>query len=299
MAGFCRNCGSPLGDGQSFCTACGKPASGSPARPATPASAPPQAAPPAPRPQAAPQPAAPVAQAAAPSKGGSTLLKVLLGLVVVVFLFAAVGIAGVWYLAHRIKEKAHDMGLDQMSQTSNEPVLSGGRDACSLLSKDDVGQVVKMTVVRAEALEGKGAGCTYSVQGEMTDLVAKHASLLQKGASTEQQRQMMESFAKNIFQNANNGQANSNPEHPGESPVFVFKVDNQGAKGLMSMTRMTMGRMGPAFTDLPGIGDEAFDIGGAMILARKGDKILTIMYMMCPCTTQDATPLVKKITDAM
>jgi hypothetical protein len=296
MAGFCRNCGSPLGDGQSFCTSCGKPISGSSPRAATPASAPPPAAPPAPRPQAAP-----VAQAAAPSKGGSTLLKVLLGLVIVVFLFAAVGITGVWYLAHRIKQKAHDLGLDQMSETarSNEPVLRGGRDACSLLSKEDVGQVVKMTVVRAEATEGQGAGCTYSVQGEMTDLVAKHASLLQKGATTEQQRQMMESFAKNIFQNANAQGGASNPEHPGESPVFVFKVDNQGARGLMSMTRMTLGRMGPAFTDLPGIADEAFDIGGAMILARKGDKILTILYMMCPCTMQDATPLAKKITNAM
>lgn len=304
MAGFCRNCGSPLGDGQAFCTACGKPVGASHPRPATPPPAAPQSAPPAPRPQAAPQVSVPVAQTAAPSKGGSTLIKILVALGVVVVLFAALGVAGVLYLRHWARQKAHDMGLDQISSEtarSNEPVLSGGRDACSLLSNEDVGQAVKMTVVRAEATEGKGTGCMYSVQGEMTDLVAKHAALLQKGNMTDQQRQMMESFAKNVFQNANveQGAANSNSSHAGESPVLLFKVDNQGAKAVMSVSRLTFGRMTPAFTDLPGLGDEAFDIGGAMMLVRKGDRILTVMYMMCPCAKDDVVPLTKKIADSL
>ena len=231
-------------------------------------------------------------------------MKVLLGLVVVVFLFAAIGIAGIWYVAHRVKQKAHEMGLDQISsenaRTNRTPVL-GGRDACNLLSKEDVSQAVKMEVVRAEATEGKGSGCTYSVQGEMTDLVAKHATMLQKGNMTEQQRQMMESFAKNIFQNAQaeQGGAAANSSHPGESPVLVFNVDNQGAKALMSMSRATLGRMGPSLTELPGLGDEAFDLAGAMMMVRKEDRILTIMYMMCPCAREDVVPLAKKIADGM
>lgn len=305
MAGFCRNCGSPLDDAQAFCGKCGTSTSGPPARASAAApSAAPQSAPPPSRPQAAVPPRAPVAQAAAPSKGGSTLVKVLVGLAVVVVFFCVLGVAGIWYVGHRLKQKAHEMGFDDVSSASGNanraPVL-GGRDACGLLSKEDVSQAVKMVIVRAEATEGKGAGCTYSVQGEIADLVAKHAASLQKGDMTEQQRQMMESFAKNIFENANSGRetVSSNPEHPGESPVLVFNVDNQGAKALMSMSRATLGRMGPSLTDVPGVGDEAFDLAGAMLMVRKGDKILNIMYMMCPCAREDVIPLAKKIAGAM
>jgi hypothetical protein len=300
MAGFCRNCGSPLADGQGFCTKCGTSASGPPTRPAAqaPAPPPPSVAPQAPRP-AAPSPpraqaAAPAPQvaAAAPAKGSSTFVKVLIGFVVVIFFLGAAGVAGIWYLAHRVKQKAHEMGLDQISSTSAGPVL-GGADPCGLLSKEDVGQTVKMEVVRAESSPGSDPGCQYSVMGDYVGMIAKHAALLQKDQTNEQQRQMIESFAKSIGQGTNPEQTNS--QHPGESPVFVFSVGNSAAQAQMSMTRLTFGRMGPAFTELPGIGDDAFDIGGAMILARKGDKIVRVMYMMCPCTRDDAVPLVRRI----
>jgi hypothetical protein len=233
--------------------------------------------------------------AAAPSKSGSTLIKVLIGFVVVIFVFAALGIAGLWYVGHRVKQKVHDMGLDDISSSSNtrkSPVL-GGASACSLLSKQDVAEAVKMDVVRAEAPEGGDAGCQYSVIGDYVDLIAKHTALLQKDQTNDQQRQMIEQFSKSIGHGADTQENNS--AHPGESPVFVFSVSNSGATAQMSMTRTVFGRMAPAFTDLPGIGDDAFDIGGAMILARKGDKIVRVMYMMCPCTRGDAVPLVRKI----
>jgi len=154
-----------------------------------------------------------------------------------------------------------------------------------------------MDVVRAEPIEGSDPGCQYSVMGEYVDLIAKHTALLQKEQTTDAQRQSIESFAKSIGQGANPQPANS--AHPGESPVFLFSVGNNAAKAQISMTRAIFGRMGPAFTELPEIGDEAFDIGGAMILARKGDKVVRIMYMMCPCTREDAVPLVRKIVSNM
>ncbi|MGC2803552.1 MAG: zinc-ribbon domain-containing protein, partial [Candidatus Acidiferrum sp.] len=86
MAGFCGKCGSPLAEGQAFCAGCGTPVSSLPARPPAAPSAPPPAARP---------PAAPVA---APSKSGNTLLKVLLGFVIVIFILGAVGVAGIWYV---------------------------------------------------------------------------------------------------------------------------------------------------------------------------------------------------------
>jgi zinc-ribbon domain len=306
MAGFCRNCGSPLDDAQAFCAKCGTPVSGPPVRSSAPPPPPISSAPPAQRPQAASQPRppapapAPQAAAAAPPKSGSnTFVKVLLIFVVIIFVFGAIGVAGIWYVAHRVKQKVHEIGLDDIADSTNAtrgPALAG-IDPCSLLSKSDVGQAVKIDVVRAEPVEGSDPGCQYSVMGEYVDLIAKHAALLQKEQTTEAQRQTMESFAKSIGQGANSQPTNS--AHPGESPVFIFSVGNSAAKAQMSMTRSIFGRMGPAFTELPAIGDEAFDIGNAMILARKGDKVVRIMYMMCPCTREDAVPLARKIVSNM
>jgi len=229
----------------------------------------------------------------------STLVKVLLAFVVVIFVLGAAGVAGMWYLAHRVKQKVHEMGLDQISDNQNRGPVLGGADPCSLLSKEDVAQVVKMDVVRAERSEGSDAGCQYSVMGDYVDMIAKHASLLHREQTNEQQRQMMEQFAKSIGHGSEADQ--SNPRHPGEAPVFMFSVDNNAAVAQMSLSRATFSRIGGSVVvkPLPGIGDDAFDLAGAMMMARKGDRIVRVMYMMCPCTTDDAEPLLRKIVSGM
>jgi zinc-ribbon domain len=304
MAGFCRNCGSPLDDGQGFCTRCGTPASGPPVRSSA-APPPGSSVPPAQRPQAVPQPgpqsptSAPQAAGAPPAKSGNTLVKVLLVFVAAIFLFGVLGIAGIWYVAHRAKQKIHEMGLDDLSTATNEhrgPAL-GGTNPCSLLSKEDVAQAVKMDVVRSERPEGSDAGCEYSVMGNYVDLIAKHASLLQKEQTNESQKQMMETFAKAVGHS--NDSQQSVPRHPGESPAFMFSVDNNSAAAQMSLSRATFGRMGPAFTPIPSLGDDAFDIANGIIMVRKGNTIIRIIYMMCPCTTDDVVPLARKIVSNM
>lgn len=306
MAGFCRNCGSPLDDGQGFCARCGTPASGPPVQSSPSPSAPPSSAPRPPTPpRAAPQSQSPAsagspqAAAAAPSKSGSTLIKVLLIFLVVIFLFGAIGVAGIWYVAHRVKQKVHEIGLDDLSTQTNAtrgPALAG-MDPCSLLSKADVAQAVRMDVVRAERSEGSEVGCEYSVMGDYVDLIAKHASLLHKAETTDSQRQMMETFAKAVGHG--NDSQQSAPKHPGESPVLIFSVDNNSAAAQMNLSRATFGRMAPAFTSIPSLGDDAFDIANAMIMVRKGDKLLRITYMMCPCTTDEVVPLARKIVANM
>jgi zinc-ribbon domain len=292
MAGFCRNCGSPLEDGQGFCTRCGTPASGPP-RPPIPPEAVPQPRPAAPRPL-------PQAAAAAPSKSGSTLIKVLLVFFVVIFLFGAIGVAGIWFVAHRVKQKVHEIGLDDLStENANRGPVLAGRDPCSLLSNADVGQAAKVEVIRAEASEGADPGCIYSVQAEVSDLVARHASLLHKEASTEAQRQQFESIAKNLFKGMNTEHTGTPSNHPGEAPVFSFSVSNAGSVAQMNLNRMTFGRLGGGLVTVPGLGDEALDIGGAMMLVRKGDKLVRVLYMMCPCATDDVVPLVKKLVAGM
>lgn len=154
-----------------------------------------------------------------------------------------------------------------------------------------------MDVVRAERTEGSDVGCEYSVMGNYVDLIAKHASLLHKDQTNDSQRQMMESFAKAVGHS--NDSEQSAPKHPGEAPVFLFSLDNNSAATQMGLSRATFGRMGPAFTSIPGLGDDAFDIANGMIMVRKGDKLLRIIYMMCPCTTDDVVPLAKKIVANM
>lgn len=286
MAGFCGKCGSPLDDAQAFCARCGTPVSGPPPGPA------------AATPAAPPAMHAPTASPAAPVKSSNTLLKVLLVFVIIIFVLGAVGIAGVWYVGHRIKQKVHDMGLDQVSSVANDhrgPALSV--NPCSLLSKADVATATKMDIVRAETAEDSETTCEYSVMGNYVDLISKHISLLHKEETTDQQRQMVETFAKAIGHSNETDQ--NNPRHPGESPVLIFTVDNNNAAAQMSISRATLGNLGPGASSIPALGDDAFDIGNAFIMVRKGDRIIRIAYMMCPCTTDDVIPLAKKIVGNM
>jgi hypothetical protein len=299
MAGFCGKCGNPLDDTQAFCARCGAPVGGQPVRPPAAASGTPPAPqyrPPAPTPSLAP-PAAP-----ASAKSGNTLVRVLLVFVVVIFVFGALGAAGIWYVAHKAKQKFHEIGLDEISSDANAnraPVLAG-IDPCTFLSKAEVGQAATVEVVRAERADGTEPGCVYSVMGDTADLVAKHASLLHNESTTDAQRQQFESFSKGFFHGMNQGQGGYSSKHPGEAPVFLFTASNAAAKAQMNLIRMAFGRMGPGgMTVINGMGDEAIDIGGAMMLVRKDDKIVRVMYMMCPCTTADVTPLVKKLVTNM
>lgn len=218
-----------------------------------------------------------------------------------IFLFGAIGLAGIWYVAHRVKQKVHEIGLDEISDTSSTtrvPALAG-INPCSLLSKSEVGLAANVEVTRAEATEGSDAGCAYNVLADASDLVAKHASLLHKEASTDAQRQQFESVAKDFFHGMNQQPGGTDSRHPGEAPVFMFSVSNSGAKAQMNLSRMAFGRVVGGMTTIPDLGDDAIDIGGAMMLVRKDDKVVRVMYMMCPCTTNDVTPLVKKLVANM
>jgi hypothetical protein len=279
MAGFCTNCGCPLADNQSVCAKCGAAVGAAAARPAAPGLS----------------PVSPMAMA--PPKSNRTLIKVLLigGAIVVFF-----GIAGVIGLVYVGRHFAHQMGFDDKSNfTYHGPVL-GGADPCSLLSKEDVAEVVKMPVVRVERIPGlhAGAGCVYSVTGDEQDLVATHISM-NKEQTTEAQRRQMESIARSAFQNPSGGSYDI-PRHPGETPVFIFNVDNNAAKMQMGIMHMAFSRMPQgAMSELPDTGDDAFDLYNTMIMVRKGDTVGHVVYMACPCTRDDAVSLVKKMVDGI
>jgi hypothetical protein len=301
MAGFCRNCGSPLGDEQTFCTKCGTRVPGAPSQAPAGAAPPASAAPPVPP----PQPAATSAVQALPTPGapakGSPLIKILLVVAGVFVLFGAVGIAGLIYVGHRVHKKAVELGLTDSS--GHHVSTLSGIDACSLLTKDDVSQAVRMEVVRAEASRGSSPGCVYSVAGDSADLTAKHLSQLTKQMSkdnkqemTKSQQDAIEKMGQNFFRSTEAQQGSSLSEHAGETPILTFSIDDNAAPFQMKLNRGMLGQLGPmATSNIPDLGDEAFDVAGAVMMARKGDKLVRVMYMTCPCGRDDVLPLVRKI----
>jgi hypothetical protein len=306
MASFCTSCGSPLNDGQVFCTKCGA-RSGAPQPPAAASAAPPPAAPvqaapvqPAPV-QVAPPPVAPVAVAPAATGGGSAFVKILLIVVGVIFLLGAIGVAGVVYVGYRIKSKAREMGLTNEHRRHSPALVSGSRggvDGCKFLSKEDVSAAIGMTVVRAESAAGSDVGCTYSVMGDVNELTVKHAMGLNKAAMSKQEQENMQNIEKTLLQGKNAISGAS--EHPGEVPVMGFAIDENAAQFQMKLNKGLMNGLGPMATkDVPGLGDEAFAAAGSMLFVRKNDTLVRFVFTQCPCTTDEVVPLAQKVANAM
>jgi hypothetical protein len=85
---FCNSCGATLAAGTKFCNKCGATVSAAPA--------------------AAPVMSAPASgPAAAPSKGGSSALKIILIIVAVIVVIGIVGVASIGFIGYRIAKSTH------------------------------------------------------------------------------------------------------------------------------------------------------------------------------------------------
>ena len=128
MAKFCVKCGSPLTSGP-FCTKCGADArSVSQSVQPQPISVPAQ--PPLPTAQTGPQPISAtvpvpaVAPPVVPKQGMSTLTKLGIAAVTIIFVGGAAGAVGVYYVAHRVSQKYHEVSngiLGSGSDSSRNP----------------------------------------------------------------------------------------------------------------------------------------------------------------------------------
>ena len=209
--------------------------------------------------------------------------------------FGAFASVALIYIGHRVHQKATELGLNRSDDERRESDAELRRiDGCALLPKSAVSTAVHMDVVRAENSGGNDPGCAYSVAGDPADMTAKHITAMHKNEINQQQQNTVQDFAKSVFKSGNAGQTTSN--HPGEAPVLAYSIDNNAAQLQMKLNRATLGQMGPVgLVAIPGLGDEAFDAYGAMIFVRKGDKLVRIIYMSCPCAEEDVLPLARTI----
>jgi hypothetical protein len=90
----------------------------------------------------------------------------------------------------------------------------------------------------------------------------------------------------------------------GNVPVLALSVsDSPSASAEMKLNAKVMknlagGAMPATGQDLD-IGDQAFASSDSLIMVRKRGKVIRIMYMTCPCGTNEVIPLAKKLVQSL
>jgi zinc-ribbon domain len=273
-----------------------------PPQPQPPAYAPPQPA--APPQWSAPQPAAagypPAAQAAQTAKSSNTILKVILGVVVVLGICAVAVVGGLWYVGHKVvgkvKDAANQAGLDTNDLGRKGTPLTG--DPCRFLSKSEVGDAIGVPITETKSTEDS---CSYLAQGTMSDMTSKHmaAMLGQRGADKKSQ-EMVQQFA-GIIGSAQPKSAGEDSDASGNAVVLTVSFQTESARAQMKLDSKVLGAFGQAggSSTLTGIGDEASVAADGMMMVRKGDTLIRFMYTSCPCSTEAIKPLAKKVANAL
>ena len=298
VARFCNTCGTPVT--APFCNKCG-------AVTRAPSSMPLPVAPP------APVSAMPAQASSTPGKS-SPVVKILVAFLVVVIVFGALAAGGVYYVVYRVKKKVHEVAAEipgggSILNSSSDSESSAGSgsgsgsnggirgDACRLLSKDEVGRAIGVEIVATTTAD---SGCAYLAKGDTGGMTAKHMSAMigAKGADAKTQ-QMVQGFAGGMIKAMQSDNHEATSDANGNVPVFTFGIDNNSAETQMQLNRKVLGGLGPSATDLSGIGDEAFDIAGASLMFRKGDKMVRIMYSTCPCGLEQIKPLARQLADRL
>ncbi len=293
---FCNGCGSPVTG--AFCRKCGADtrAAASPLAPPI--------APPAPSVSTMPAPAS-----SAPAKG-SPLVKILVGFVVVVIVLGALAAGGVYYVVYRVKKKVHEVaaeipgGSSILNSSSDSGSSSGSGsnggvsgDVCRFLSKEEVGHAIGVEILATTTAD---SGCSYLAKGDSGSMTAKHMSAMMgaKGADAKTQ-QMIQGLTGGMFKAMQSDKHEATSDANGNVPVFMFSIDTNSADTQMQLNQKVLGGLGPGQQEIMNIGDQAFDEAGAMMMVRKGDKLIRIMYSMCPCSVENIKPLAKKLADRL
>jgi hypothetical protein len=201
MPNFCVKCGAPLRVG-SFCVKCGADArSVTPSvQPQTPASV--------------AQPTSPDPATSTPAsakRGMSTLAKLGIAAIAIIFIGGAAGAVGVYYVAHKVSEKYHQVSNEIRGSSSHSSTISHGEgsglgesesgrsaesgtmgDVCRLLSKQDVSKAIGVEIVRTESTtDSTLSGCSYFAKGTQEDMTAKHTAAMVASRGADQKTQQL------------------------------------------------------------------------------------------------------------
>jgi hypothetical protein len=292
---------------------------------APPAYTPPPPAPPVPPSTYAPVPGASTPVTPYPAKKSNTLLKVVIALVILICVGSAFVLAGLYYAARKVTQKVHQVA-EQARQESTSSTAGGlagllgaspgsgengggfKGDPCRFLSKADVTRAIGVPIIRTEV---EDAECRYIAKGNPADGTSKHMAAMFAGLGVDAQTQKtLQKMAGAFFaQEQANDKDLSAETASGEIPVLVLSFSYGNAVTEMRMNRGILDRLGgsslmpgsndqaarSATGDLTGIGNEAYVAGGSMMLVRKGNTLARLLYVSCPCNTDNIKPLARKL----
>ena len=305
MARFCGRCGAPIDEPSAFCTACGAPAP-HPVPTTAPFRDVPQAAYAPSQPDSPPAPAytssPPVVRSLpARTKGGSAM-KILL-VVLVVLALGALGVIGaLLFYGHKvvtkIEDKAAQAGLSTKAIAGKSPNTFTG-DPCRFLTRAEVSKAIGVPIT---ATKSDGSACEYMAHGTAANMTSKHLSAMvgERGADKATQEKLQK-LAEGIFGAQQKNAESADPNEAIETTVLSVSIDQGSAETQMKLDSKVLGAFGPASgsSTIAGIGDEAFVAADGMMLVRKGDTLVRITYISCPCNTGQIEPLAKKLVAAL
>jgi hypothetical protein len=303
---FCENCGTQVTG--AFCTKCGARAR----QPSAP-SAPPSAYTPTPAsPQDAPPPQYP--EPLPPIAKSGAGLKILFVVLVILGLMGVLAIGGVWFGWHKVKQAAANNGIDLNSFSETHPGPARQFDACELLTKEDLSQILNLNVERAE---GDGLSthstCRYFSSGAQQRSLEEAAAAKKKieeetkaGNSKADQ-----SVVVNDVGNLVRGITGAAGPAVGETNglMLTIGIDSENAKAAMAGFKLGMGLTGAIVMkgadpegkammreEVKGVGDEA--ISGPLLslfMFRKGDVSVQLDARLLPGGRDAQIAIAKRI----
>jgi hypothetical protein len=233
------------------------------------------------------------------------VVKIILVVVLVLVVLGTLSVAGMFYALHLASRKAHEFSRQVRATAlsslaadnaggSNVSTGQLGPGACRFLTKEDVGRAIGVPIV---ATKTTADGCEYLAQGTAGDMTAKHiAAMMASKGATAQQQQMFQTLSHSLLGGAQTQEDGSSP--PASTVVMAFTIDPNAARTQMSLNENVEG-VGPGAKRLTGIGDEAFDASGSVMMVRKGDKLIRITYSTCPCTIDAIKPLAQRLASSL
>jgi hypothetical protein len=254
------------------------------------------------------QPPRPVAK----SGGG---WKILIAVLAILGMLGVLAIAGVWYAVHKVKQEvkraAASQGIDlgAIAETHRGPVRTF--DACALLTKEDLSQLLSLTVERAEG-SGKSSHseCRYyssqaQQRGQGEALAAKNKIEGEsKSGNAADQAQNVRDIG-NLIRGIAGAAGAMN-----DVPMLTIGIDSADPKAMVAGFKMGMGLTGFAMKsqvgsggapnlvteDVQGVGDEGmFAPLLGMSVFRKGDVAVSIDGRMMPGGREAQIAIAKRI----
>jgi hypothetical protein len=229
-------------------------------------------------------------------------LKILFVVLGIVGLFGMLFIGSIWYGWHRVKQAAASKGVDLNSFTERQRGAGRRIDACELLTREELSEIVGINVERAEGGgRSTNSKCTYyssAAVGNATNAAAGAFQRMQQTRSSTTDAADQEKALKDVGSMVR-GMVGSQSN----GLVLSLELETENAKAALAAFKLAMGMMtagmekSPALReDIQGLGDEAVVSPlGSIFAFRKGDVAVTIDGRALPGGRDSEIAIAKRI----